>query len=212
MREEGAYLGEGDGDAGVQLNVVGQLCELVLLLLERLQQAADLLLGQHNSAVVLRRGTRRYRSERRRRGGVFERALRFLPVEVFFRSAGRRWTPETAGWSCPPAAASARSASPGRGRPPRSAPSPPADTASRGGRRSKPARRSARSLLCRGPAGRPGSTIAVGSKAKVHVSDPKKVSRVPCAPCRRRPRRSALRPRSAERFPPTCGSTPTPHP
>lgn len=55
MREDGAYLGEGDGDAGVQLNVVGQLCELVLLLLERLQQAADLLLGQHNSAVVLRR-------------------------------------------------------------------------------------------------------------------------------------------------------------
>lgn len=55
MREGGAYLGEGDGDAGVQLNVVGQLCELVLLLLERLQQAADLLLGQHHSAVVLRR-------------------------------------------------------------------------------------------------------------------------------------------------------------
>lgn len=49
-----AYLGEGDGDAGVQLNVVGQLCELVLLLLERLQQAVDLLLGQHHSAVVLK--------------------------------------------------------------------------------------------------------------------------------------------------------------
>lgn len=48
-----AYLGEGDGDAGVQLNVVGQLGELVLLLLERLQQAADLLLRQHDPAVVL---------------------------------------------------------------------------------------------------------------------------------------------------------------
>lgn len=47
------YLGEGDGDAGVQLNVVGQLCELVLLLLQRLEQTVDLLLGQHHSAVVL---------------------------------------------------------------------------------------------------------------------------------------------------------------
>lgn len=56
-REDGAYLGEGDGDAGVQLNVVGQLSELVLLLLQRLQQTADLLLRQHNSAVVLRRET-----------------------------------------------------------------------------------------------------------------------------------------------------------
>lgn len=52
---ERAYLGEGDGDACVQLHVVGQLGELVLLLLERLQQTADLLLGQHHPAVVLRR-------------------------------------------------------------------------------------------------------------------------------------------------------------
>lgn len=35
--------------------MVGQLGELVLLLLERLQQTADLLLGQHHPAVVLRR-------------------------------------------------------------------------------------------------------------------------------------------------------------
>lgn len=47
------YLREGDGDAGVQLDVVGQLRELVLLLLERLQQTVDLLLRQHDSAVVL---------------------------------------------------------------------------------------------------------------------------------------------------------------
>ena len=47
------YLSEGDGDAGVQLNVIRQLCELVLLLLKCLQQTVDLLLCQHDSAVVL---------------------------------------------------------------------------------------------------------------------------------------------------------------
>lgn len=51
--EDRAYLSEGDGDAGVQLNVIRQLCELVLLLLKRLQQTVDLLLCQHDSAVVL---------------------------------------------------------------------------------------------------------------------------------------------------------------
>lgn len=84
MREDGAYLGEGDGDAGVQLNVVGQLCELVLLLLERLQQAADLLLGQHNSAVVLRRGTRRYRHERCCRGSILNAHCTSYLLECFF--------------------------------------------------------------------------------------------------------------------------------
>lgn len=34
--------------------MVGQLCELVLLLLECLQQTVDLLLGQHHPAVVLK--------------------------------------------------------------------------------------------------------------------------------------------------------------
>lgn len=51
--EDRVYLSEGDGDAGVQLNVICQLCELVLLLLKRLQQTVDLLLCQHDSAVVL---------------------------------------------------------------------------------------------------------------------------------------------------------------
>lgn len=102
------YLGEGDGDASVQLNVVGQLCELVLLLLKRLQQTVDLLFGQHHSAVVLRNngGTSQWR----------ESVLSLLtlaprwnsPAGVSSRSAGRPWTPETAGWSCPPAAAAAR--------------------------------------------------------------------------------------------------------
>ena len=54
---DGAYFSEGDGDAGVQLNVIRQLRELVLLLLKRLQQAVDLLLCQHNSAVVLQEAT-----------------------------------------------------------------------------------------------------------------------------------------------------------
>lgn len=48
------YLGEGDRDSSIQLNVVGQLCELVLLLLKCLQQTVNLLLGQHHSAVVLK--------------------------------------------------------------------------------------------------------------------------------------------------------------
>lgn len=47
------YLSEGDRDASIQLNVIRQLGELVLLLLKCLQQTADLLLCQHNSAVVL---------------------------------------------------------------------------------------------------------------------------------------------------------------
>lgn len=47
------HLGEGDRDASVQLNVICQLCELMLLLLKRLQQTVDLLLGQHHPAVIL---------------------------------------------------------------------------------------------------------------------------------------------------------------
>lgn len=47
------YLSEGDGDASVQLNVICQLSKLVLLLLKSLQQTVDLLLGQHNPAVIL---------------------------------------------------------------------------------------------------------------------------------------------------------------
>lgn len=50
------YLCEGDGDAGIQLDVIRQLGELVLLLLKRLQQTVDLLLGEHHPAVVLHRG------------------------------------------------------------------------------------------------------------------------------------------------------------
>lgn len=106
------YLGEGDRNPGIQLNVVGELGELVLLLLERLQQTADLLFGQHDPAVVLRRQTGVTNTNAAREGAFRTRMLYFLPVEVFFHSAGRRWTPETAGSSCPPAAASARSASP----------------------------------------------------------------------------------------------------
>lgn len=111
-----AYLGEGDGDARVQLNVVGQLGELVLLLLQRLQQAADLLLGQHHPAVVLQRGGAKNgvpdaNAAQEASFGTRARSY-FLPAGGSFHSAGRRWTPETAGWSCPPAAASARSASP----------------------------------------------------------------------------------------------------
>lgn len=56
---DSGYLSEGDGDAGVQLDVIGQLRELVLLLLKSLQQTVDLLLRQHHSAVVLRRKTTR---------------------------------------------------------------------------------------------------------------------------------------------------------
>lgn len=48
-----AYLCEGDGDAGIQLDVVRQLRELLLLLLQSLQQPGDLLLRQHHAAVVL---------------------------------------------------------------------------------------------------------------------------------------------------------------
>lgn len=109
---EGAYLGEGDRDPGVQLDVVGELGELVLLLLERLQQTADLLLGQHDPAVVLRRQTGVTGTNAAQGPARGTRLWNFLPVEVFFHSAGRRWTPETAEWSCPPAAASARSAAP----------------------------------------------------------------------------------------------------
>lgn len=47
------YLSEGDRDAGIQLDVVCQFSELMLLLLKRLQQTVDLLLCQHDSAVVL---------------------------------------------------------------------------------------------------------------------------------------------------------------
>lgn len=50
---DGVYLSEGDWDASVQLDVVCQFCELMLLLLKRLQQTVDLLLCQHDSAVVL---------------------------------------------------------------------------------------------------------------------------------------------------------------
>lgn len=50
---EAVYLSEGDRDASIQLNVVRQLSELVLLLLKRLQQTVDLLLCQHDSAVIL---------------------------------------------------------------------------------------------------------------------------------------------------------------
>lgn len=49
----GVYLSEGDRDACIQLNVICQLGELVLLLLKGLQQTADLLLRQHDPAVVL---------------------------------------------------------------------------------------------------------------------------------------------------------------
>lgn len=55
---DSVYLSEGDGDASIQLNVVCQLGELVLLLLKRLQQTVDLLLCQHDSAVVLRQERR----------------------------------------------------------------------------------------------------------------------------------------------------------
>ena len=48
------HLSEGHRDASVQLDVIRYLSELVLLLLQGLQQAVDLLLGQNNSAVVLR--------------------------------------------------------------------------------------------------------------------------------------------------------------
>ena len=47
------HLGEGDGDACVQLDVVGQLSELMLLLLQGLQQTVDLQLGLHDPAVIL---------------------------------------------------------------------------------------------------------------------------------------------------------------
>lgn len=53
MSRDSVYLCEGDGDASIQLNVICQLSELVLLLLKCLQQTVDLLLCQHNSAVVL---------------------------------------------------------------------------------------------------------------------------------------------------------------
>ena len=53
VMEDSVYLGEGDRDASVQLNVICQLCELMLLLLKRLQQTVDLLLRQHHPAVIL---------------------------------------------------------------------------------------------------------------------------------------------------------------
>lgn len=55
---DSVYLSEGDGDASIQLNVICQLCELVLLLLKCLQQTVDLLLCQHNSAVILQQERR----------------------------------------------------------------------------------------------------------------------------------------------------------
>ncbi len=61
MSGDSAYLSEGDRDASIQLNVICQLCELVLLLLKRLQQTVDLLLCQHNSAVILQQERRNIR-------------------------------------------------------------------------------------------------------------------------------------------------------
>lgn len=61
------YLSEGDRDASIQLNMISQLCELVLLLLQSLQQTVDLLLRQHDSAVILpvtREGDRERERER----------------------------------------------------------------------------------------------------------------------------------------------------
>lgn len=55
MGRDSVYLGEGHRDASIQLNVICQLSELVLLLLKCLQQTVDLLLRQHNSAVVLQK-------------------------------------------------------------------------------------------------------------------------------------------------------------
>lgn len=124
MSRECAYLSEGDRDASIQLNVICQLSELVLLLLKCFQQTADLLLCQHNSAVVLQQKRPEKTSELKLScfcispitAGLKRKQTQLsaclLPVEVFSHSAGRQWRPETAGWSCPPAAASARSASP----------------------------------------------------------------------------------------------------
>lgn len=52
-RGSDGYLSEGDRDSSIQLNVISQLSELVLLLLKSFQQTLDLLLGQHNPAVIL---------------------------------------------------------------------------------------------------------------------------------------------------------------
>lgn len=151
MEDSGVYLGEGDRDASVQLNVIGQLCKLVLLLLKCLQQTVDLLLGKHHSAVVLKP------SEQAGCVSLFFSPLSSLapqwisPAGASSRSADKLWRPETEGWSCPPAAAAARSASRARERPPRSAPSPPADTGSHGGLQSRLARRIVHSLPCQAP-------------------------------------------------------------
>lgn len=212
-----AYLGEGDGDACIQLDVVGQLGELVLLLLERLQQAADLLLGQHHPAVVLRRENRRHGREtplEDARVCISYLLKGFLTVQAGGGHLGQQ-----------------------DGHVLLLLPQPDQPLPDVGVHHAQrhlllPTQRLVEVCEVSPHAGaralrRPGDLRGAGGgggeeaentlerqemSTTVHASptDPGEDSRVLCAPCPRRPPRSALRLLSAARFPPACGSIPTP--